>query len=180
MAYTPIANIGPVCNSIKPLLGIRLATNSTKPKLTARNTLYNGLRISHHNTIRVHFCWLKSNLRTDCKAVTKRELGTLFRLFHYYQLRNIRMFQNPKLLMVRWFPKSRNTSKKKSDIYSANLIPLLPIKIAFPNRPSSSFTSKFNTPRGQTDEQTPHPTHELRTMFWPRCAYHRTSMPISQ
>ena len=40
--------------------------------------------------------------------------------------------------------------------------------------------SSFSTPRGQTVEHTPQPTHEARTTFWPRWAYHRTSMPISQ
>ena len=40
--------------------------------------------------------------------------------------------------------------------------------------------SNFNTPRGQTCEHTPHPTHDARTISCWRWAYHRTSMPISQ
>ena len=40
--------------------------------------------------------------------------------------------------------------------------------------------SNFNTPLGQTAEQTPQPTQDDRTMFWPRWAYHLTSIPISQ
>jgi len=42
------------------------------------------------------------------------------------------------------------------------LILLLPIRIGFPNLPVSFLTSRFNTPRGQTEEQMPHPTQEER------------------
>ena len=40
--------------------------------------------------------------------------------------------------------------------------------------------SKLRTPRGQTAEQTPQPTHEERTISCPFWAYARTSIPISQ
>ena len=72
------------------------------------------------------------------------------------------------------------------------LLPAYVIKnhfsIKFPNKtsgaiitrlPVSAF-SRFKTPRGQTAEQTPQPTHDERTMSCPFCAYARTSIPISQ
>ena len=41
-----------------------------------------------------------------------------------------------------------------------------PIKIGFSLiLPNSGAFSNFKTPLGQTEEQTPQPTHEARTMF---------------
>ncbi len=45
---------------------------------------------------------------------------------------------------------------------------------------SSLAFSRRNTPRGHTSAQMPQPTQEARTMFCPRWAYARTSIPISQ
>jgi len=58
---------------------------------------------------------------------------------------------------------------------------LLPMIIGISEtRPSSLPFSSFNTPLGHTEEQTPQPTQEALTIFCPRWAYQRTSMPISQ
>ncbi len=37
----------------------------------------------------------------------------------------------------------------------------------FRTRTSTPLPSNFSTPRGQTAEQTPQPTQEARTIFWP-------------
>src|SRR5690606_30182420 len=79
-------------------------------------------------------------------------------------------------------PPKRNSSREDYEITSS-------FRISTASRSNSTgplkrlFVGPFSrrrTPRGQTVAHIPQPTQEARMTFCPRCAYHRTSIPISQ